>query len=217
MAYLSPFVKVQIIGDCFSGQEQWTTQFCISATTLPSSAVLLTQAEGIAARWTTFFTAAGAGYSAQYRTLSIKMNVFGTDGKQITDPTVEYVLPTPAVGGAAGTGNPPQCTLVLSLRSTVDRGAGTKGRMYLPITTPTISTDGRLASATITAILALAKTFFNGVSLDTNAAFGGVPSLVSPVLTGQQRAITRLLMGRVYDTQRRRRGNLEEGYVALAL
>lgn len=215
MAHPHTFNQVQIIGDCFNQQEIWTTGFSMGFPDQDAPVPTVADAEFIANAWTDFFTNTGSGVTTSYRTLAVKYNQLGNDGRQITDPTVEYVYPTP-VGGPAQTNlHPPQCTMVLSLRAAQTRGLATKGRMYLPLTGFSIETSGKANPARIGTSLALLQTFFQTLGADTGIV--GIPILTSGAqsILGASHPIASIAMGDVYDTQRRRRNAFQETYQEL--
>lgn len=206
------FNQVQIIGDAYNGQEIWTTGFSIGATEQGSADPTIEAAEAIANAWVNWFTATNSGTATSHRTLAVKYNKMGTDGKQVTDPTIEYVLPTPAVGASATGNHPAQCTMVLSLRAEQSRGLATKGRMYLPTTAFQVGQSGKVSESNITLSLDMLQTFFQAIR--NTAPVLGVPILTSGSgILGATNAVSTIAMGTVYDTQRRRRNDLTEEYV----
>lgn len=110
---------------------------------------------------------------------------------------------------------PPQCSVVLSMRTVTTLGPGNYGRMYLPHTRLDYQ-DGTVTpvSGHTAAIATAAATFVDGVVADVNA---GVTDTVAAVImgktgTGTTKSITRVGVGSVVDTQRRRRRQLTETY-----
>lgn len=203
-------IKVQFLGDSFNQQEQWTTGFYM-APNFGSASLPGDLASKIAPHWQTFFTAAGSSISNKYRTISIKANLVGTDGKQITNPTQEYFYPAPIVGANAAAPLPPQITLVASLRNNLPRGLATHGRMYLPGINAGVDADARIAAGTRTTIATAFQSFLNSVNLLATSS-GNFVHIASFKGTGTDRPVTKLLMGDLYDTQRRRKNALTEQY-----
>lgn len=155
---------------------------------------------------------AGTGGWASYSRLNgVKMAAIGTDGKYLTEPHQENV--TPSSGNVEGV--TAQSTLVLSLRSGFTLGGGNYGRMYLPHQRPTLTAGTPyISSAITTAIAGYAKAFVNGVVTDCNSAMTAVAqaAIMSEVGGGTTRGVTSVAIGRVVDTQRRRRNKLTEEY-----
>lgn len=131
------------------------------------------------------------------------------------DP-VKQELPSP-VSGRAGH-SAPQLATCISLRGDRTRGPGSNGRWYQPSTggaMPDLS--GQMSLAQANATLAAALTFLAAVK-----GVGGVgpipgpwvPQLVGTGLGGSHNSnVTEVRVGRVLDTQRRRRDALDEAYV----
>lgn len=115
---------------------------------------------------------------------------------------------------------PPQSAVVLSLRSQVPGSRG-RGRLYWPALGAGVAAPQlRLASPTPTNIATSAVTLLDEIETALKEAFHPSPSLidlhlcvVSPT-TGTRTDITRIEVGDVIDTQRRRRDRLPELYVS---
>jgi len=139
----------------------------------------------------------------------------GTNGKALFQGSA--TLATPAVGNGSIT-LPNQCSMVMSLR-TNRAGRAYRGRMYLP----TLNVGGGLgADGRLTANIAsdLADQFVIFLNAANNVVAGTTPIqavVSSGVGLGANTAITQLSVGRVIDTQRRRRSNLEEAPYTLTV
>ena len=108
----------------------------------------------------------------------------------------------------------PQCSIVLSLRSPTTLGRANYGRMYLPHTLLPLGAGNPSALATTAEEAATkAATFINEVNeiFDTGDD-PGVVQIMSSVAPGLSKAVTRVAVGDVNDTQRRRRNRLPENY-----
>lgn len=120
-----------------------------------------------------------------------------------------------ALSGTGTSGMPLQVALVISQHS-LTAGATGRGRFYLPSPVPgTVASDGRMSVATRDAHLLRATAFCNAVQnlAVTNgygtlvvASSGSASQGIAPGL----RPVINVSVGRVLDTQRRRRGDLEE-------
>jgi hypothetical protein len=217
MPFPTPMIKVQIIGDCFNQQEIWTTGFYMgngfSGTTpsLPGDT-----AQKIAAAWETeFFTVVANKISSRYRTVSVKANLVDVNGVQTTNPTQEYFYPTPIVGPNAASPVAPQLSIVGSLRGALPRGYATHGRMYLPGIVSSIDSDARIPSADATAIAGNLRDFLlacNNADPDDN-----VVMMASKKGAGTKHVVTKVMIGNLYDTQRRRRNQFTEAYTTASL
>lgn len=210
MVFPKQVVKVQFLGDCYNQGEEWSTGFYMAP--LSGNAVLPGNwAQLVSTHWQTFFTAANTSISSRYRTVSIKANLLNADGKQATNPTQEFFYATPIVGTGAGSPMPPQLSVVASLRTDVPRGDATHGRMYLPGVNASVDADARISSTVATNIANGLKTLIDGVNGQTGG--GGLRvMLASSREFGTLRQVSKVLVGNLYDTQRRRRNGLQEGY-----
>lgn len=114
---------------------------------------------------------------------------------------------------------PAQLTVVATLQTALERGRGSKGRMFLPPTSTLLDsqlgTDGRIPASN-------ADAYADGVRklvVDLNAAYVGIQSgdekvgkvgVASNAGTGSFRPVTEIRVGRVVDTMRSRRAKLIE-------
>lgn len=116
---------------------------------------------------------------------------------------------SPGVG--AGDSLPLQIALAVSLR-TARSGPEGKGRFYLPAPAVALGADRRVTAERAGTIAANMKAFVEHV----DGAFTqfGVPggNVVVASSKGFLSVVTGVRVGRVLDTQRRRRGDMQEGY-----
>lgn len=125
----------------------------------------------------------------------------------LNEPPNELFL-TPGTSPAAGSLNgPPQLTLAITLATDSPRGLAHRGRVYPP-TVFDCGTDGR-APANLT----FCRDAFKDLLVAINAAGGGNVVVYSGVRGTQVNVVTGVKLGRVVDTQRRRRRNLQEEYI----
>jgi len=149
---------------------------------------------------------------ADYSLLTdVRVAAHSTTGSQLGDPQV-FSPASPTDGDNATV--LPQATVVLSLRTPATLGQANYGRMYLPHTYGAMTTNTPFMSTTITNAIATAGAAFvdevNGVfqSITPN----GLVSNLSFVGSGTTKEVTRVAVGSVNDTQRRRRNQLPEVY-----
>lgn len=125
--------------------------------------------------------------------------------------------------GAKGiTRCPPQTSIVLSLRSNVPGSRG-RGRLYWPaLGANVVSATGRLEAPSASSLAGAARSYLDLIETALKEQLAGSPSLidyhlavVSPT-TGGRTDITRIQVGDVLDTQRRRRDRLPEAYAVVA-
>jgi hypothetical protein len=226
-AYAFKVAKVAISGTCFAGQEEWSTGFYLGHDDEDALDPGTTSAAAIAARWTTFFTGANSYVSTAYKTDSVKVSLLNTDGDVDLSAIDIYDYPSPITGVSGGAPLPPQISVVATLTSDNQRGLASKGRMYLPgVNLPIFPTDPHFSPTEQGNMATALKAFFDGVNDEFNlpgrivlASKGnkvqgpGGPDDYS-YANGITRYVTGLRVGNVYDTQRRRRNALVEGYVS---
>lgn len=128
-----------------------------------------------------------------------------------------YPAPVPGLGTYSKTN---QAAMVLSLRTSTP-GARGRGRMYWPAVGAGVSgTTGRLSNPTTTDIANGAKALLVLIStiIDANAGifpWSDVILGVRSVTDHATRTVTRIQVGDIVDTQRRRRDTLPENYLTV--
>lgn len=150
----------------------------------------------------------------------VKANIIKSDGHYLDTNTHEHVYPDHGGGGSSPL-YPNQVALVVSLTTAVGRGPAHRGRFYLPL--PTLALDGATGlalGADCAEIAGSAKAFIEALSdtpgVDTS---GAVNAVVMSRKTGAPAThrVTGIEVGRVLDTQRRRRRSLLEDYSKVAV
>jgi hypothetical protein len=141
-----------------------------------------------------------------------KANVIGVDGKYKFPQTHEYI----PIGIPGGGGDlykyPNQVTLAVSTLTPVTRGPAHRGRFYLPMPTAPVQVDGLITANNANSIRIAADAFIAELNaVDPNQWFAAVFSRKNPGAAHRQ--IVGTEVGRVLDTQRRRRNALAEAYV----
>jgi hypothetical protein len=139
----------------------------------------------------------------------VKLNPINVSGHYDLPTTNELVI-APESGGSSTNLYPNQVALVASLVTAVTRGPAHAGRIYLPMPTAALGTDGEISSGdrdTIKGSLNTLLTQLNAVrstyAVAVHSRKAGAPA---------QRIVTGWKVGRVLDTQRRRRKSLVENY-----
>jgi hypothetical protein len=116
------------------------------------------------------------------------------------------LAPTLAGGNPVSANLPTQCAVVVSLK-TASSGPRFRGRMYMPpFTAASLTTDGRLLTATRDSLATAAAAWLTSIKATTP---GWVPVVYSRT-GGSTTAVTAVAVGDVIDTQRRRRADLVE-------
>jgi hypothetical protein len=153
-------------------------------------------------------TYTGQGFISAAKLTSIKLNRIGPDGHYVDQDAKEHVYPSPVAG--AGTGNiAPQLSLVATLGTAIERGRGSKGRMYLaPTDRIQIGADGRISQTHATDTANGVKILID--SLNARYTLVGRCGVASDAGAGRFEHITRIGVGRVVDTMRSRRSSLLE-------
>lgn len=155
-----------------------------------------------------------------------KLNAIGPNGRYIGGTTGE-LLHTPEFNLNGGAPGPFQTSTVISLETGVQRGLAVSGRFFLPAVAQ--ATDGtgamqaQFAVEQATTAAAFIRALNNWTGIDTAVAPDvcvvsqgkqGAPGSYGP---GLARPVTAVAVGRVQDTQRRRRAQLTERYQVQAL
>jgi len=140
----------------------------------------------------------------------VKGNVIGTDGHYVADTTNEVVVADVAGGGSATPPHPNQVALAISLTTGYSRGPAHRGRFYMPLPMFLPDVNGLIS----TGDRDFAKTSALGLVTALNAITANLKVGVFSRKVGVagHRAVTGVEVGRVLDTQRRRRRSLVEGY-----
>jgi hypothetical protein len=158
-----------------------------------------------------FHTTAGAGISGRAILTFVKCNLIEADGHYSEGVTYEQVMANVPGGGGSTNSPPNQIALAISLTTAVSRGPAHRGRFFAPMPIYLLANDGRIS----TADQALAKTTATTLLTELNAASANTKVAVysRKRLAPAHRIVTGIAVGRVYDTQRRRRNKLVEAYV----
>ena len=137
----------------------------------------------------------------------VKVNLVGTNGKYVSQTSSGTVEVTPVVtGGGGAIAVPPQNTLAVTLTTANLRGTAVRGRIYPPLLSLSPAADGFIVAASALGVANSMATFVNAL----NAIGPGDVSIMSDVGAGKVGRVTGVRVGRVVDTQRRRRRSLPE-------
>lgn len=141
----------------------------------------------------------------------VTITTIGRDGKQIEDVTPRFefepVQPAPTSAG------PFQLAYCVTFRTAKPRGRAASGRIYVPHAGGGVDKSGYWFNSSAQKTMRSAVTLLQDL---TGAGAGLTPSIISGV-DGTHNAITRVEVGNVLDTQRRRRRSLKEVYVGADL
>ena len=157
-----------------------------------------------------FHGSAGSKISPNAKLSFVKLNPIGVDGRYIFDDTTEAVVADVGGTGSGGATYPNQVALVVSLTTGFSRGPAHRGRFYLPLPTAPVDVNGMISASDAAGV---------GVKVDElltniNAISAGMEASVMSRKDGApgHRRITGCEVGRILDTQRRRRRSLIEDY-----
>lgn len=221
--------RVTISGTCFGGVEEWSTGFWLGSESADAGDPA-GSAEDIAGYWRTFFELAAVSISSGYLTTQVKVSQHkASDGKVDLSKVDIYDVSPVMDGGGTTAALPAQISLAMTLTSELQRGTGSKGRMYLPgINTAIQGTTGKIISSQVDILKGHLKTLFDAINGDAD-----IPDNVILVSKGNKlvtqpggdityinphnKLVTGLRVGDVYDTQRRRRNQLTEAYSTAVL
>jgi hypothetical protein len=123
------------------------------------------------------------------------------------------VQSTTAQVGLTGIKCPPQSAVVLSIRTNTPGGSG-RGRLYWPGLGVTLDNSGRFTTPATATFASDFKAYLIGIRADLASAFTGIgfDLAVRSKTTHTTPHATRIQIGNVVDTQRRRRDALPEAY-----
>lgn len=204
-------------GGAMPGPEIWSNSLRMnkinpSADPLPSQADLNTALQGSFSTALTNFWLAIDNFVGTATTLKFfKANRVGVDGKYIDPTTNEKNMG--GLTGQGGTNRQNQLGQVVTWTTAIARGRASKGRIFTPCNLFVIdATTGQIPIADAQTIANAAKAFIT--ALNTAAAPLLLEAAVmSNVGTGVSQEITGTKVGRVTDTQRRRRNKAIEAPV----
>jgi hypothetical protein len=148
--------------------------------------------------------------SQKARLSSVKLNHIGVDGRYTETATNEVILADLPGNGPLNPVHPNQIALAISLTTGYSRGPAHRGRFYLPLPSYSLTPEGSIAPANAELAAQETQTFIDGLNAVNEGWQVAVFSrkLGAPAI----RPVTGVEVGRVYDTQRRRRRSLIEDY-----
>lgn len=135
------------------------------------------------------------------------------DGTSGNNPIGYAFKTTPVPGSINNNYKPYQVSCAISLDAG-GRGRSRFGRFYLPSPAMTITADGYMSETAAETILPQAVTALQACVTAAQAVYdGGVRLIIaSGVGAGDNKEVQQVRVGRVLDTQRRRRRSLPESY-----
>jgi len=211
MAY-APHVRVQFGGTITNAGEPNEVWSCSVNVTPASGFQILAYMDEMAPELLAWFRSVNSHCASNASLDYLKVNAIGPDGKYV-DPTTTNVHDYSAPNSG---GEPPIwpsiLTVVTSWRTELQRGPGSRGRIYLPNWT-------HGSASTIVLSVTDQENYLNaGLALldviaNTPGGHHAVPVIASNV-NATNTPITRVEVGNIVDVQRRRKDAYTEVYVA---
>lgn len=213
MAYL-PHLRATFKGEfraspTAEAYEQWNTSVALRYGGSLSTASGQERANDLRADWIKFWESMSLYVSTNTFLTEVRLDQVGADGKIVADPIFAQG-PTYGGGGMVPK-QPPSCAVVLTL-DTLTRGRSRFGRMFLPITSVPLGTDGAMSASDQGSILTACKTFIQDVSNAPGIDAGSEVVVASGVGGGSLNTVRSVRVGRVIDTMRSRRRSMDESY-----
>ena len=236
MTYPESHYKVTVYGDAYNGSEHWSFGWRMRGGTLTDTAAQI-RATAYDAPVTAFWTLAGlGGFYNTHRLQGVKVAVIGADGHypdgHIPGEVFKANVPGPILADT-GAYVLPQSSVCCTLTTAVPRGLASKGRFFLPPSQAQIASDGLMNDAMRDIVRGRVRDFLtaiNNATVDTGdiailSRGRGVPAYDPDTNkitytypnAGAVHDVTGVSVGRVIDTQRRRRRQLVESYEGAAL
>lgn len=224
MAYSQAFLKLTFGGFQAGGQDIWTCGINMSIQTLEGAPVTEPQAisafeayadsndETLPGLFQDFVSNSNSYIPSAVNLTWVKLAVIGENGQYLADSKTWETTTTN--GGRTGA-YVPQVSLVVTLASDKRADPGKYQRFYLPTITPTNSGSYRpTGTGAVAAHAAALLADLSDIVTGNLGTYSIRPAAVtsSPKHTGNYLPITRVRVGDVYDTQRRRRNKIGETY-----
>lgn len=146
-----------------------------------------------------------------------KANYIKRDGHYLDVNTHEHVYNPVAAGNYSDNQPPNQVSLAVSLVTGLQRGYAHRGRFYSPLPSFAIAADGRISQGNADTVAAAGSSFITALNDQPGWDVGPKDHKVVVMSSRGQGAtnpVSGVEVGRVLDTQRRRRQELTEAYSA---
>lgn len=194
--------------------EQWQTgiHFADGLTTdLDVAGLLALNHTLIHSALSTFIAAPYAMWSDRSPISWHRFAIIKRDGTYKTDPVINEYIPN--LTNAATTQLPPQVSWVASMWSGSTTGRANYGRMYMPVPATAVPSNGLLSTEVQDGARDAVYDLLVGLTAGVTASplyAELAPAIMSKEGTGYMKEISKIGVGRVLDTQRRRRNALQE-------
>lgn len=213
-------------GSLVGGTEQWQTGIRVAPLAVTPAADLVDALEAYVSLADIYADVAAviAGpapvqFDASVKLLWAKLAVIGTDGKYQGDAKIHEDITAGSQNGA--TVIPPQLSLCVSLWGGSNFGGAQRGRMYWPCPNTQAfvqPSDGRLTAQQAADVRTRIRTMLLAIEGEVSTwVVQSQLAIMSSLGTGATRPISHVAVGRVVDTQRSRRRNLDEAHEYVTL
>jgi len=206
MTAYQPHFRLAFGGSLYA-VEQWVCRLNVtSSSTLMTDEEADTALPDLVTAVTAFVTSGSSLLSTQTALEYVKFNRITPTGHYATPTLPRTQLVDPAANGSGSATLPPQVAVAVSLLTAISRGKAHRGRIFLPCLVGEVDSHGLIGTSGLTNLGPAAHTLIAAI----NAALP-TPNAVSVLAsTGESQHVTGLAIGKVYDTQRRRRRSLKE-------
>lgn len=224
---------ISVIGDAYASAERWQFGLRVGlGNAVPGNAAIALALSDDVSNWWSLAGGQFFGSVQTHRLVELKVATIDTDGEYLagTYSASHFYVPPIQGGTLAPPGQVAQNSIVATLTTAIPRGLASKGRIYLPPSAhQTPAVDGLLSITIAKRIADSVKTLINGINADPTvgdvSVFSRGPAERGPDLPngkptytypnpGVTQVVTGVSVGRVVDTQRRRRRSLAELPVA---
>lgn len=222
MAYNNPFIKFTFGGTTANGNEIWSCGLSIGQRgSIPPDPIdwfnnMATKITTLSGKVTTLVGTSTSLVPDTTKVLWVKMALIGLDGKYMTE-AVEVAVNQ---AGLASRAYNPAAALVVTLDSGKWKDPGKYNRYYLPTVGPATTSTYQLSTGEQSDFLAVNRTFIKALNTELAIAISGQTGIVavtSPSGPGYDDSVTSIKVGRVVDSQRRRRNKLPESYATATI
>jgi hypothetical protein len=207
----NPHLYVQW-GGKLPGNEQWSCGLRLRNKTGTAFVYAESQHTAVTNAIKTYHASNSSQISAAAKLSFVKMNLINVDGHYAEATTHEQIVADLAGSGATPSIYPNQIALAVSLVTGFSRGPAHRGRFYMPLPAFPVDAAGLISDEHRDFAVTAATTLLT--SLNAASANWEVAVFSRKQGAAGNRKVTGIEIGRVLDTQRRRRRSLAEGYAS---
>ena len=208
MALPQPLAKLVLGGSLYNGAEIWSLSFSLHPFSATPTELKAQPLWNDAVAW---FQNPMSNISSRAVLQEIKVNRVNELGHYSNPSYTERYAPPLAqhAPGSSSTVAWPQLAVAVSLRTPLQRGPGSVGRFYPPLPAVGMAADtGRITPTAAQSMADSAARFIDAI----NARYAPWTVVVASAVNATAVRVTRVEVGDVMDTQRRRRNRMREIY-----